>query len=214
MTHRRITLSVLLTVALLAPGVILAQPAAPQAGDSNSPPGQSEAPEDFPWQANQSVYAYLPDCTDQGSPDIAIDAAQNLYAVWSDSRDGGSDVYFAYRPNGGAWGANVRVNDLPGTVSGAPKIAVNASGNAYVVWQDYPQRASGYLLCLPPGKWELGSQPADKHRYRNSRSARPCHRHRRRRDRLDRLDRQPQRPRRHLLHQRVLQQEDGARNCA
>lgn len=52
------------------------------------------------------------------------------------TRDGGSDAYFAYRPNGGVWGANVRVNDLPGTVSGAPMIAVNASGNAYVVWQD------------------------------------------------------------------------------
>ncbi len=85
----------------------------------NSPPDQAEAPEDFPWQANKSVYTYLPDCTDQGSPDIAIDAAQNLYAVWSRSRDGGSDGYFAYRPNGGAWGANVRVNDRPGAASRA-----------------------------------------------------------------------------------------------
>ena len=135
--------------------MILAQPAAPQAGDSNSPPDRSETPEDFPWQPNESVYTYLPDCTDQGSPDIAIDAAQNLYAVWSDSRDGGSDGYFAYRPNGGAWGANVRVNDLAGTVSGAPKIAVNASGNAYVVWQDYRNGHPDIYYAYRPanGSW-------------------------------------------------------------
>ena len=146
---KRQALTALLLVALLVPGVILAQPAAQQAGDSNSPPDRSEAPEDFPWQPNESVYTYLPDCTDQGSPDIVIDAAQNLYAVWSDSRDGGSDGYFAYRPNGGAWGANVRVNDLPGTVSGAPMIAVNASGNAYVVWQDYRNgHPDIYYACL------------------------------------------------------------------
>ena len=118
MPKQRVTLAILLIVALLAPGVILAQPAAPQAGDSNSPPSQAEAPKDFPWQANKSVYAYLPDCTDQGSPDIAIDAAQNLYVVWNNSRGGSPDVYFAYRPSVGAWSANVRVNDVPGTAAG------------------------------------------------------------------------------------------------
>ncbi len=193
MSKQRFLLSLLLVVALLVPGVILAQPAAPQtaapplapagsnvlvegiglasaiplpsrsegfhaaqqAGDRNSPPDQAEAPEDFPWQPNESVYSYLPDCTDQGSPDIAIDAAQNLYAVWSDSRDGGSDGYFAYRPNGGAWGANVRVNDRAGAVSSAPKIAVNASGNAYVVWQDYRNGHPDIYYAYRPanGSW-------------------------------------------------------------
>ena len=91
---KRPALTALLLVALLVPGVILAQPAAPQtaapppapagsiasvesiglasdrrlrsssegfyaaqqASDSNSPPDRSEAPEDFPWQPNESVY--------------------------------------------------------------------------------------------------------------------------------------------------------------
>ena len=41
-----------------------------------------------------------------GSPVIGVDAAGNAYAAWTDTRNGDSDVYFAYRPAGGAWGAN------------------------------------------------------------------------------------------------------------
>ena len=45
---------------------------------------QPEAPEDHPWQPNQSLYPYLTTCTDQTSPDTAVDAAQVLYAVWAE----------------------------------------------------------------------------------------------------------------------------------
>ncbi|MCB0231848.1 MAG: hypothetical protein KDH90_22460, partial [Anaerolineae bacterium] len=149
MSTQRFVLTGLLILALLAPGAAAstAQPIAPQTLDTSKAPTGSmlfaensarapEEPDNFPWQANQSVYAYLPDCADQDFPDIAIDAAQNLYALWSDQRNGVPDIYFAYRPPVGAWSANVRVNDVPGTLQGAPRIVADAAGNAYAVWND------------------------------------------------------------------------------
>jgi hypothetical protein len=71
---------------------------------------------------------------------IAVDPYGNAYAVWRDPRNGHSDVFFAYRPTGGSWGANVRVNDDTGT---GPQydssVAVDPQGNAYTLWRD--QRA-------------------------------------------------------------------------
>ena len=74
----------------------------------------------------------------QAEPDIAVDAAGNAYAVWSETRPGtGSDVYFAYRPASGVWSAPVKVNDDTGTADQtSPAIGVDAAGNAYAVWQD------------------------------------------------------------------------------
>ena len=74
---------------------------------------------------------------EQSSPAIAVDSSGNAYAVWGDERNGNGDVYFAYRPAGGSWGASVKVNDDAGTAGqGSPAIAVDASSNAYAVWVD------------------------------------------------------------------------------
>ena len=153
---------------------------------------QPEAPEDHPWQPNQSLYPYLTTCTDQTSPDTAVDAAQVLYAVWADSRNGGSDVYFAYRPPAGAWSANVRVNDAPGTAS-EPAIAVDAAGNAYAAWTDSRNGDPDIYFAYRPagGTWAAnlrvnGDPVAAQQRRASDRSG--CCRHR-----LHRLDRQSQR---------------------
>jgi hypothetical protein len=80
-------------------------------------------------------------------PDMAVDSFGNAYAVWIDYRndpngiwcsfDCNNDVYFSYRPAGGNWGANVKVNDDTGTLSQRwPALAVDGSGNAYSVWVD------------------------------------------------------------------------------
>ncbi len=85
-------------------------------------------------------------------PDIAVDDAGNAYAAWVDGRDTYCffiicyyDIYFAYRPAGGSWGAGERVNDVPQPIVGAtdwdwsivgPSIAVDGAGNVYVVWAD------------------------------------------------------------------------------
>jgi len=74
---------------------------------------------------------------DQSQPDIAVDASGNAYGLWDDKRNGNMDIYFSYRPAGGSWGSNVRVNDDTGAAQQSrPAIAVDASGNAYTVWHD------------------------------------------------------------------------------
>jgi len=78
-----------------------------------------------------------PGTTGQSYPSIAVDGSGNAYAVWGDGRNGNYDIYFSYRPAGGSWGANVKVNDGPGaSYYSEPDIVVDASGNAYVVWHD------------------------------------------------------------------------------
>ena len=72
---------------------------------------------------------------DQRHPSLAVDSAGNAYAVWQDARNGDDDVYFAYRPAGGAWSANSRVNqDATGASQAKPDIAVDGQGNALAAW--------------------------------------------------------------------------------
>ena len=89
------------------------------------------------WSANVRIND---DATtmDQYGPTIAVDGSGNAYAVWLDRRSGGMlDIYFAYRPAGGSWGPNERVNDDPAVVGGErPKSAADVAGNAYAVWTD------------------------------------------------------------------------------
>jgi hypothetical protein len=88
------------------------------------------------WGANVRVDD-APGTSSMSRPDIAVDWAGNAYAVWRDSRNGDDDIYFAYRPAGGAWGANVRVNDDIGSeAQNNPAIAVDGSGNAHTIWED------------------------------------------------------------------------------
>ena len=52
-----------------------------------------------------------PGNTNQVMPAVAVDPAGNAYALWTDNRSGDSDVAFAYRPAGGVWASNLRVDD-------------------------------------------------------------------------------------------------------
>ncbi len=75
----------------------------------------------------------------QDSPALGMDGSGNLYALWVDYRNGNAYIYFAYRPAGGNWGANVKVNDDAGRAPQTnPAIAVDDSGNAFAVWQVAP----------------------------------------------------------------------------
>jgi hypothetical protein len=64
----------------------------------------------------------------QFEPDIAIDAAGIVHVVWSDSRAGDDDIYYARSADGGqTWSAEVRVSDVLTGSQYAPAIAVQGN---------------------------------------------------------------------------------------
>ncbi|MGB9716614.1 MAG: sialidase family protein, partial [Thermodesulfovibrionales bacterium] len=93
-----------------------------------------------------SLYADLIDViVDRGNanvsnPQIVADGYGHVYAVWEDTRNGNSDIYFNYSSDYGfTWQASdIRLDtDSPGANnSNSPKIACDNSGHVYVVWQD------------------------------------------------------------------------------
>jgi len=70
----------------------------------------------------------------QLAPRIAVDGAGNLYAVWEDYRDAESQIYFAYRPSGGDWGASQPISPTA-QAQDRPSLAVNHRGEAVVSWR-------------------------------------------------------------------------------
>jgi len=71
------------------------------------------------------------------SPQIAVDAAGNALAVWTQYISTSYRVRAnTYDAATGAWGTPVRVDNDPGDADG-PQIAVDAVGNALAVWQQY-----------------------------------------------------------------------------
>ncbi len=96
----------------------------------------SYKPSGQPWGTNVRVDD-APGTTLVGLPDVGVDAYGNAYAVWSDNRNGNWDIYSAFKPSGGVWGANERVDDAPGTTNvEEPAIGVCSSGKAQVIWED------------------------------------------------------------------------------
>ena len=81
---------------------------------------------------------------EQETPDLAVDASGNVYAVWHDYRENDDgDIYFSSFSAGsgwssGSWSANVRLNQR-GDVEWAqenPAIAVGTDGSLYVAWAE------------------------------------------------------------------------------
>ena len=73
-----------------------------------------------------------------GQRGLAIGSEGIAVAVWSDTREGKSNIYLAKSRDGGrTFGSNVRVNDVPGTAGlfGAT-VALDRQDRAHVVWFD------------------------------------------------------------------------------
>ena len=106
---------------------------------------------EYPYSDSQLLFAYQPtggswstpepvgEATSgrAGSVSIAVDGSGNSYASWTNVQDFATDVFFAYRPADGPWGAIVRINDdTNGAAQWASSIAADPTGNAYALWLD------------------------------------------------------------------------------
>jgi len=69
-------------------------------------------------------------------PVIAADSSGHLHVVWRDETPGNSEIYYKKSTDGGAtWMSSQRLTSTPG-YSEYADIAVDASGNPHVVWDD------------------------------------------------------------------------------
>ena len=77
--------------------------------------------------------------TDQWGPAIAIDGSGNFVITWEDLRNGNFDIYAQqYNSAGTPQGFNFKVNSDAGTTyQYASAIAMDGSGNFFIIWQDY-----------------------------------------------------------------------------
>ncbi len=78
---------------------------------------------------------------DQTSPDVGIDQSGDIYAVWSDTRNGQADIYAQRLDSTGVqqWSNDFPISpdDLPDISQGYPIIATDADGNSYVAWREF-----------------------------------------------------------------------------
>jgi hypothetical protein len=69
-------------------------------------------------------------------PAVAAFPPGDIYVVWCDETPGNREIFFKRSTDGGAsWSANKRLTWTSGS-SNSPAIAVNGTGNLYIVWYD------------------------------------------------------------------------------
>ncbi|MFH1436819.1 MAG: sialidase family protein, partial [Pseudomonadota bacterium] len=77
-----------------------------------------------------------------GEPHVAVDGSGGVFVAWRDNRHGNGAIYFNTSiDRGDSWQASdtrLDTDSPPGHASsGRPRIAADASGNVYVVWEDF-----------------------------------------------------------------------------
>ena len=103
-----------------------------------------------------------------GQVATAADGHGNTYAVWAASSEDvpsltlqelvvatRTDIYISYRPAGGSWGPQVKINDDPAIAHSSPAIAMDGAGNAYAIWTASNQPgydADIYFAYRPAGE--------------------------------------------------------------
>lgn len=87
------------------------------------------------------------------TPEVAVDAAGNAIAVWLQQAPGNGSHYelwgARYTVAGSAWGASLKLMTDAAAytqIGNYPKIAVNANGDAVVVW--YQQTDAPFALGI------------------------------------------------------------------
>lgn len=96
------------------------------------------------WTGAQPV-----DTTDLGTfaPDVAMDASGNALAVWTQSDGMRYSIWANRYVAGTGWSGAVRLEAASELGTRTPRVAVNASGNAVVAWQDRPDQVD-IRACL------------------------------------------------------------------
>jgi hypothetical protein len=84
------------------------------------------------WSTNAKV-SDDPGSAAQLDPDLGVDSAGNITAVWRDERVTPATIRAARRPAGSSiWSASV---SLGGSNAQFPRLAVRSDGRAYAAWQ-------------------------------------------------------------------------------
>lgn len=77
--------------------------------------------------------------TYHGNPSIGVSPGGNVYAAWSDDRNGEGDIYLtASRDRGKTFGPNIRLNDDAGhAVQAHSTVGAGSGGLLVVAWEDF-----------------------------------------------------------------------------
>jgi hypothetical protein len=83
----------------------------------------------------------------QAWPQIRCDDQGHVYAIWFDTRDGGSSIYFRASDNfGQTWREELSLKGEGGDVENAMKMAADDRGHIYVAWADNRDGEYGIYL--------------------------------------------------------------------
>ena len=121
-------------------------------------------PADGAWSANSRVN-HDAGVAGQAKPDIAVDGQGNGYVAWSRNTTVGRIIEFAFRPQGGSWGAAELVSGSgAGVFYDEPAIAADSAGNAALAWYyRYTDRTTVVTAYRRAGGGWGGSYPDPLH---------------------------------------------------
>ncbi len=118
------------------------------------------------WSANLKA-SDGPSGSIQKNPVAAVSESGRAIALWVDSRSGNQDIYWADKsPGDSVWTPRGRVNDVADNKQIAPDIAMDSSGAAYAVWEDYRNDSGNpdiYYAYLAPDavQWSANQRVND-----------------------------------------------------
>jgi hypothetical protein len=117
----------------------------------------SLAPGSSTWSANTKI-SDDPGTAFQGDPEIGVDGAGNLVALWQDWRANPFQLRARSRPAGGSWASSVVV-----ATDGAnsPSLAVRSDGDGYATWYNDVSDVWAATLDGSGGTWSTPEQIND-----------------------------------------------------